>query len=192
MRFRQSLKITSRTSSITNSFVQAIIPSVEPSAAEREGALYALGMSPDKITCIYCGGAATDWDHLRPLVRGKLPTGYINEMRNLVPSCGPCNQSKSGAEWRAWMRSNARGSPKSKGVQDLELRFERLEAYEKWGCVEALALRELVGEESWTAYWAAHDLILAKMIEAQSHAVRVREKIRKAMEEQRAASSDPS
>jgi hypothetical protein len=52
-----------------------------------------------------------NWDHLRPLVKNKLPTGYISEIRNLVPSCGPCNQSKGASDWRAWMRGKARGSP---------------------------------------------------------------------------------
>jgi hypothetical protein len=88
MKFRKPLTITSRTSSITNSFVQAIIPDIEPTQEEWVEALQVLGMTPDGITCVYCGAAATDWDHLRPLVRNKRPTGYINEIRNRVPSCG--------------------------------------------------------------------------------------------------------
>jgi hypothetical protein len=189
MRFRRPLTITSRTSSITDSFVQAIVPSIEPSAEEREEALRVLGMSLENISCVYCGTKATDWDHLRPLVGSKRPTGYINEIRNLVPSCGPCNQSKSGADWRAWMQSNARGAPNTKGVQDLDARKERLERFEKWGHVEPLPLRELAGEESWVAYWAALDAIVEKMTEAQVHAVRLREVIRSALESQRCRES---
>jgi len=50
----------------------------------------------------------TDWDHLRPLVRNRRPTGFISEIKNLVPSCGPCNQSKGAADWKAWMTEGAR------------------------------------------------------------------------------------
>ena len=78
MKFRKPLKITSRTSSITNSFVQAIIPSVEPTAAEVEEALAVLDMTSDAISCIYCGAPASDWDHLRPLVRGRRPSATMS------------------------------------------------------------------------------------------------------------------
>ena len=100
MKFRKPLTITSRSSSITNCFVQAIIRSIEPTDAEVDEALAVLGMSREERSCVYCGATATDWDHLRPLVKDRRPTGYINQIRNLVPSCGPCNQSKSGADWR--------------------------------------------------------------------------------------------
>ena len=88
MKQRAPLKITSRASSITNSFVQAIVPTVEFSLEEQEKALAILGMTPNKLSCAYCGAATTDWDHLRPLVKNKRPTGYISELQNLVPSCG--------------------------------------------------------------------------------------------------------
>jgi 5-methylcytosine-specific restriction endonuclease McrA len=111
MKQRPPLKITSRTSSITNSFVQAIIPAVAFSADEQREALAHLGMTPDDLHCAYCGAVTTDWDHLRPLVKKKRPTGYISEIRNLVPSCGPCNQSKGASDWRVWMTGKAPGSP---------------------------------------------------------------------------------
>ena len=63
------VKITGRTSTITNSFVNAIIPAVWPTEAEVSEALEVLGMSPDTISCAYCGDTKTEWDHLRPLVR---------------------------------------------------------------------------------------------------------------------------
>jgi len=128
MKLRTLLKITSRTSSVTNGFVQAIIPSIEPREGERAEALVILGMTPGRITCSYCGAKATDWDHLRPLVRNKRPSGYVNEIRNLAPSCGPCNQSKSGADWRAWIEGSAKGSPRTKVVTDIAERLARLAA----------------------------------------------------------------
>ena len=181
MKFRKPLKVTSRTSSVTNGFVQAIIPSVEPAVEEVGEALYQLGMTLDTIECIYCGGRATDWDHLRPLVRGKRPTGYINEIRNLVPSCGPCNQSKSGSDWRRWMEGTARGSPKTKGVTDLSERIARLQRFADWGQVKPLDLRELAGVDRWDAYWARLSVIEKAMVEAQADADVVQGAIRRAM-----------
>ena len=182
MKFRKPLKITSRTSSITNSFVQAIIPSVEPTAAEVEEALAVLGMTSDTISCIYCGAPASDWDHLRPLVRGRRPTGYISEIRNLVPSCGPCNQSKSGADWRAWMMGTARGSPTSRGVADVGERIERLQRFVDWGSVQPLAFCGLAGAEEWDAYWANLEIIEKQMREAQRHATRIQASIKAALD----------
>jgi hypothetical protein len=58
---RSPLKITSRTSSITNSFVQAIIPTVSYSEEQRAEALAKLGMTMEKLSCIYCRSPTTDW-----------------------------------------------------------------------------------------------------------------------------------
>src|SRR5262245_20280770 len=84
----------SRKSSITNAFVNAIIPTVFPTPEEIEQALVILGMAATDVRCAYCGNPMTEWDHLRPLVQKHRPTGYITEIANLVPSCGKCNQSK--------------------------------------------------------------------------------------------------
>src|SRR5437660_7675274 len=82
--------MVSRKSSITNAFVNAIIPVVPPSVEEIEEALRILGMQPDDVRCAYCGDKSSEWDHLRPLVKGRRPTGFISEIGNLVPSCGKC------------------------------------------------------------------------------------------------------
>lgn len=185
MKFRKPLKVTSRTSSVANGFVQAIIPSVEPTSEEVDEALAQLGMTLGTIKCIYCGDRATDWDHLRPLVSGKRPTGYINEIRNLVPSCGPCNQSKSGSNWRDWMKGAARGSPRTRGIPDLPDRIARLERFIDWGGVKPLNLGELAGAEQWDAYWARLGAVELAMKEAQAHAVMVQGAIRRALDDGR-------
>lgn len=182
MRSRPALKITSRTSSITNSFVQAIIPSVLPLPGELEEALAVLGMSLENISCIYCGASASDWDHLRPLVRGRRPTGYIDDVRNRVPCCGRCNQSKSGKDWRLWISGSARGAPSSRGVPDIAIRIATLEKFEAWGKVEPLPLDQLVPNDLWSKHWENHDAVLAKMREAQLHADILRVRIKEALE----------
>lgn len=184
MKQRAPLKITSRTSSITNSFVQAIIPTVEFSADEQHEALTHLAMTPDDLHCVYCGAATTDWDHLRPLVKNKRPTGYISEIRNLVPSCGPCNQSKGASDWRAWMTGKARGSPATRSVAGIQERMERLRQFEAWGDVRPIAFEELVSKTAWAGYWTQLEAVLDSMREAQAKAVVVREEIKMAIAKQ--------
>lgn len=132
------VKITGRTTNITNSFVNAIIPVVHPSKDKVREALAILNIDPSDVRCAYCGNPSTEWDHLRPLVLDKRPTGYISEIANLVPACGKCNQSKRNKPWREWIIGSAPLSPKSRGVSKLDEKIERLDAYEKWGNVEPL------------------------------------------------------
>ena len=99
------MSVTGRSSSITNAFIDAIIPAVDPTEEEKLEALRILQIDPKDIRCAYCGDKATEWDHLRPIITIQEPTGYITEIANLVPSCGKCNQSKGnhtgGSGWRA-------------------------------------------------------------------------------------------
>ena len=90
--------MVSRKSSITNAFVNTIIPTIPPTNDEIAKSLTILGMEPDDVRCAYCGDKATEWDHLRPLVAKRRPTGFISEIANLVPACGKCNQSKGGSK----------------------------------------------------------------------------------------------
>jgi hypothetical protein len=157
------VKITGRSSSITNSFVNAIIPVVQPTAAAVEEALKVLGMTSDTYCCAFCGDTATEWDHLRPLVKHKKPTGYISEIHNLVPACGKCNQSKGNKEWEAWMMSSAKLSPRTRGIADLEQRIDKLQAYELWGSPTKLDFEQIVGTEVWAEHWDNWRAILQLM-----------------------------
>jgi len=65
------MKITGRSSSITNAFVNSIIPIMHPSENDIKDSLKLLGMTVETIECIYCGSKYTEWDHLRPLVLNK-------------------------------------------------------------------------------------------------------------------------
>lgn len=174
MKFPREKKITGRISSITNAFVHSIIPSHEPTDEEMEEALAVLDISPDKFECVYCGTPSTDWDHLHPLVKNKRPTGYINELRNLVPACGPCNQSKGAQPWKDWMLGTARNSPSSRGIADVQKRVETIEGYVKWGNPTPLPLEELAGVKDWAAHWENHQQIVELMKDAQIHAASVR------------------
>lgn len=176
------VKITGRASSITNSFVNSIIPVVKPSDDEVTEALAILGMKRNNVRCAYCGDRATEWDHLRPLVKGKLPTGYISEIANLVPACGKCNQSKGGRPWEDWILGDAALSPKTRGKRDLKERIRRLKAYEKRMRPTRVRLRKIVHEKTWARHWANLDKLHDLMRTCQ----KVADEIRKAAHEQAA------
>jgi hypothetical protein len=173
-RMPTAVKISGRTSTITNSFVNSIIPVIEPTTSDVAEALQILGMSAQHVRCAYCGDSATEWDHLRPLVRKQRPTGYVSEIANLVPACGKCNQSKSGHDWRAWMRGKAKLCPRSRQIADLEERIAKLEAFEHWRQPRRVLFEELAGAELWTEHWQNHARLLELMRQCQQTAEKIR------------------
>lgn len=173
------VKIMGRSSSITNSFVNGIIPCIKPSNEEIDEALRILDMDRESICCAYCGDSYTEWDHLNPLVVDKLPTGYISEIHNLVPSCGKCNQSKGNKNWREWILSSASLSPKSRGISDLNSRIHCLEEYEKLFEPIKIDFREIVDDDLWREHWANYESIIASMKEAQITSDKIKNIIRR-------------
>ncbi|MBT4126392.1 MAG: HNH endonuclease [Chloroflexi bacterium] len=169
--------ITGRTSTITNSFVQAIIPQIEPSDEEITLVLEVLGMSDTGTECSYCGAEATQWDHLNAIVRNKRPTGYITNIANLVPACGTCNQSKGAKHWKIWMLGTAAQSPSSRRIPDIETRVERLTAFESIFETERINFEAVVDPKLWDEYWAEHENVVESMKKAQNKADQVWESI---------------
>lgn len=152
-------KIIDIKSAITKAFVSGIMPVIYPTEDEIKEALNILGLDGDDLRCAYCGDTATEWDHLRPLIINRKPTGYISEIANLVPACGKCNQSKGKKDWRKWILSNAKLSPKTRSVPNLQEKIDRLEAYEEWCIIEPINFEELVGTKVWADYWRHLQLI---------------------------------
>ncbi|CAN5229228.1 hypothetical protein BH10PLA2_BH10PLA2_15580 [soil metagenome] len=146
--------MVSRKSSITNAFVNSVIPVVKPTIEEIDQALQILGLDPADCRCVYCGDKSTEWDHLRPLVIQRRPTGFVTEIANLVPACGKCNQSKGNKPWRDWMISKAKLSPTGRGLPNVAERLARLEAFEKWRPPTKLDFALVVGNEEWEFDWA--------------------------------------
>ncbi|MCK9285174.1 MAG: HNH endonuclease [Rhodocyclaceae bacterium] len=176
------MKITGRSSSITNAFINSIVPVVLPSAEEMKQALDLLGMTPDTFQCAYCGGVASEWDHLRPLVKDKKPTGYISEIRNLVPSCGKCNQSKGNKGWKTWMESTAKLSPTKREIKDVAERVNRLEAYENWGVPIQINFEKEVDKDLWSQHWQNCEKVQAIMRESQELATKIKFAVARAYE----------
>jgi hypothetical protein len=156
--------MVSRKSSVTNAAVNSIIPAIKPSIDDIAKALTILGMTPDAVRCAYCGDPATEWDHLRPLVINRRPTGFISELANLVPACGKCNQSKRNQPWREWMLNEAaERSPAGRGLTGIDERMARLEAFEKWRSPTHLDFESLIGRDEWERYWSLVEAVIEDM-----------------------------
>lgn len=168
--------MVSRKSSITNAFVGAVIPVVMPTVEEIHEALTVLAMRPEDVRCAYCADPSTEWDHLRPLVVERRPTGYISEIANLVPSCGKCNQSKGNKLWRKWMLSSAKRSPTGRAIAGIEEKVARLEAYEQWKTPIRVDFETIIGSKEWEHYWSLCEAVNDELREAQhvADALRVR------------------
>jgi HNH endonuclease len=170
--------VTGRSSSIRNVFVAAIVPVIRPTAAEIRQVLELLELDPTDLRCSYCGDVATEWDHLRPLVKEGRPTGFPSSIRNLVPSCGKCNQSKGKSDWKGWMSGSARLSPTTRAVKDLNIRIERLERYEAWAKCAQLKIDEIVNADLLAKYYAIQTEILQKLRNAQQLASQISDEIK--------------
>lgn len=175
------VKITGRSSTITNSFVNSIIPVIEPSDAEIEEVLHILGMEADNVRCSYCGDKSTEWDHLRPIVKNKRPTGYVSEIANLVPACGKCNQSKSGQEWLTWINGTAPQCPKMRRIPDLSERIKRLRNFEEWRNPTIVDWEAIITSEVWDLHWKNLERIHALMKECQEVADQINKTAKKAV-----------
>jgi hypothetical protein len=169
--------MVSRKSSITNAFVNAVIPVVVPTIEEIEQALAILGMDPANVRCAFCGDKSSEWDHLRPLVLNHRPTGYVSEIANLVPACGKCNQSKGNKAWRLWIVSNARLSPTGRKVANVADRIARLETYEKWRPPTSVDFEAILGREDWEKYWAMWKAVNETLRQCQDVAELLRKRV---------------
>jgi HNH endonuclease len=179
--------MVSRKSSITNAFVNSVIPVVVPTVAEIKKALAILRMNANDIRCAYCGDRSTEWDHLRPLVVKRRPTGYISEIANLVPACGKCNQSKGNKDWRVWMLSNAKRSPTGRGIADVALRVARLNKYEGWRRPIRIDFETILGSDDWSHYWSLWEKLNSALDEAQIVADRLRVRVNAKLTKKRTA-----
>jgi HNH endonuclease len=177
--------MVSRKSSITNAFVNALIPVIVPTHDEIEEALEILGMTANDVRCSYCGAEFTEWDHLRPIVLNQRPTGFISEIANLVPSCGKCNQSKRNANWREWILSEtARHSPTKRKLEATADRIQKLEAYERWRQPTRIDFEAILGTDEWEAYWKLWQSVNAELRRCQDVADSLREKVAAALRQQ--------
>jgi hypothetical protein len=169
--------LKARTSSITNASINGVLPIEHPSDDEVNQALEFFGQRRgDSLNCVYCGDPATEWDHLRPLIEKKKPTGNYTHIKNLVPACGKCNQSKGNKDWQSWMFSRAKLSPKSRNKSNLEKRAEKIACFVEWGAeLPKIDLEKLAGTKLWNEYLEA--------VKKISHAIEIADSLAKKIQE---------
>lgn len=111
-----------RKSTFANAFASALSPydNYTPAAVAR--ALRDLEQDPDaELLCVYCGAAAATWDHVfNRVINGEF-SGHGHRIRNLVPCCRTCNESKGQKTWRNFLES--RNPP------DKDVRIRRMEQF---------------------------------------------------------------
>jgi len=79
----------------------------------------------DPPQCVYCGSSEIKrWDHLIAV-----KNGGETVLGNMVPACSKCDDSKRDLPFEVWMQSDYPGSPKRRGVFDIQTRIERINAY---------------------------------------------------------------
>ena len=93
--------------------------------------------------CVYCGSPEVRrWDHLVPVKRGGETV-----VGNMVPACARCDDSKRDKPLEEWMTSDAQHSPKSRGVDDINERIERIRAYAQHFGYTPMILEQRLSEE---------------------------------------------
>lgn len=141
-----------RSSTISNAFAIAITPYIIPKEDELRD-FYSL-LEIEENQCAYCLGEGNGKDHLKPLVRNGLPTGYITDLHNLVPCCQACNSSKGAKEFKDWYISKPNKDRLiSRGMTEEQImrRYKVVSNYEEL-IPDPLDYKSIVGDELWNEY----------------------------------------
>ena len=144
--------LKSRSSTISNAFAIAITPYIYPTGDEIECFLKELHLEYGQ--CAYCLGKANAMDHVKPLVTQGLPTGYITEIRNLVPCCSACNSAKGAQDFRVWYKSNKNIERlHGEGLNDTQIE-ERYDIVSKYidKIPKPIDYKAILGDELWQEY----------------------------------------
>ena len=169
MKYKMPTKsdLKGRSSTISNAFAISITPYIVPCEEEVKASYELLQIREGQ--CAYCLGEGNAKDHLKPLVKMGLPTGYITAINNLVPCCSQCNSSKGAKTFGEWYLSSdnlARLKKKGLSDSDIEQRFRIISEYES-RIEEPLDYESLVGTELWKQYQERKQSLLEHLADDQ-------------------------
>jgi HNH endonuclease len=113
--------------------------------AERAQAVEFFG---EPLQCVYCGSSdVTRWDHLIAVrTHGETVLG------NMVPACGPCDDSKARTAFEEWMLGEAPRPRRNRdvlGVVDIHSRIEVLHAYMRQFHYTAIPINERLNPQEY-------------------------------------------
>lgn len=142
-RYLRPSTIMGRKSTFSNAFASALAPHDVYVHADVADAMRDLDQDPDaELQCVYCGAEAATWDHVfNRVVKGDF-SGYGHRIRNLVPCCRSCNESKGQKPWREFL--DARSPP------DKDVRVRRMERFLDSADAQAVGMEDMrhkAGEE---------------------------------------------
>ncbi len=135
--------VLGRKSTVANAFASALAPYDVYDAAAVSQAMRDLDQDPDAdLACVYCGSEAATWDHVfNRVVKGDF-SGHGHRIRNLVPCCRTCNESKGQKPWREFLEA--------RNLPDQDARVTRLERFLGSADAQPLStdsMKERAGEE---------------------------------------------
>lgn len=169
--------LKSRSSTISNAFAISITPYIVPGESDTEGYYDSLGIKEGQ--CAYCLGDGNGRDHLKPLVKNGMPTGYITDIHNIVPCCQRCNSAKGAKSFREWYLSPENVSRlKRFGLDDatIENRYSIICKFEE-SIPAPIDYKAIVGEEMWNEYQDRRMALLKSLADNQAFCDLIRKKV---------------
>jgi hypothetical protein len=163
--------IMGRKSTFSSAFASALAPHDNYSEAAVFEAIRDLDQDPNaELECVYCGTEAATWDHVfGRVVKGEF-SGHGHRIRNLVPCCRECNESKGSKHWHKFIEIR---NPDNKAV-----RIERMKRFLRDTNVQSINT-ESMGHEvtaELTQFLAIRSQVFDLMAEADRLAVIIRQK----------------
>lgn len=164
--------IMGRKSTFANAFASALAPYDNYTAVEVDQAIWDLEQDPNaELQCVYCGAAAATWDHVfNRVVNGEF-SGHGHRIRNLVPCCRTCNESKGQKSWREFLEI--------RNPTDKDARIRRMERF--LGTVNARPISPETmrrnADENLKRFLEIRSQVFALLEEADRLAVSIRQKV---------------
>jgi hypothetical protein len=164
--------VMGRKSTFANAFASALAPHDTYVQAEVDEAMRDLGQDPDaELQCVYCGVESATWDHVfNRVVSGEF-SGHGHRIRNLVPCCRTCNESKGQKPWREFLET--------RNLPDREERVRRMERFLDSADAQPIgteAMRHKADEEL-TRFLEIRSQVFDLMAEADRLAAIIRQKV---------------
>ena len=162
----QNLK--DRISTINNAYATGITPYIRPDN-ENEIDQYYKELGVEKNQCVYCLGEGNGMDHLKPLVEGGMPSGYITDIHNLVPCCSRCNSSKGSKSFEDWYLSDKNIKRLKKlGLDDNKIneRYKKICDFED-KIPGPIDYEKIVGKDKWEEYKSRKKKLVKQLEEEQ-------------------------
>ncbi len=170
--------LRNRSSTINNAFAIAITPYLPPSSDNLGWYYDELKISPRQ--CGYCLQASDSVDHIMPLVRKGLPTGYITDIYNLIPCCSTCNSKKGAKDFRNWyLEKNNISRLHALGLSDGQIheRYTIICRFIEKHMPEPLDYEKILGKENWEQYKKRKQRMIEQLKDDQKFCDELKQKI---------------